>query len=59
MRWTYDDLAREVDALAAGLLSLGLEPGERIGVGGVGPRYNRPNLQQPKKVYGSLGRRTG
>ena len=32
VRWAYNDLAREVDALAAGLLSLGLEPGERIGI---------------------------
>ena len=32
IRWTYRDLQREVDALAAGLLALGLEPGERIGI---------------------------
>jgi fatty-acyl-CoA synthase len=32
IRWTYRDLQGEVDALAAGLLALGLEPGERIGI---------------------------
>ena len=32
VRWSYADLAREADAFAAGLLSLGLEPGERIGI---------------------------
>ena len=32
IRWTYADLAREVDAFAAGLLALGLEPGDRIGI---------------------------
>jgi fatty-acyl-CoA synthase len=32
VRWTYADLSREVDAFAAGLLALGLEPGDRIGI---------------------------
>jgi fatty-acyl-CoA synthase len=32
VRWTYEDLNREADGLAAGLLALGLEPGERVGV---------------------------
>jgi len=32
IRWSYYDLKREVDALAAGLLALGLEPGDRIGI---------------------------
>ncbi len=32
IRWTYYDLARAVDDLAAGLLALGLEPGDRIGI---------------------------
>ncbi|HIF10236.1 MAG TPA: AMP-binding protein [Sneathiellales bacterium] len=32
IRWTYDDLKREVDACAAALLALGLEPGDRIGI---------------------------
>jgi len=31
-RWTWRELAERVDALAAGLLALGLEPGARIGV---------------------------
>lgn len=31
-RYTYYDLDREVDALASGLLSLGIEPGDRIGI---------------------------
>jgi fatty-acyl-CoA synthase len=32
LRWSYAELRREVDALAAGLIALGLEPGERIGI---------------------------
>jgi fatty-acyl-CoA synthase len=32
VRWTYRELQAEVDALAAGLLALGLAPGERIGI---------------------------
>ncbi len=32
VRWTYTELARRVDALAAGLLSLGLHPGARVGI---------------------------
>ena len=32
VRWTYAELGAKVDAFAAGLLALGLEPGERIGI---------------------------
>ena len=32
VRWTYAELAEKVDAFAAGLLALGLEPGDRIGI---------------------------
>ncbi|MGE0253706.1 MAG: AMP-binding protein [Alphaproteobacteria bacterium] len=32
IRWSWGELARRVDALAAGLLALGLEPGDRIGI---------------------------
>ncbi|MGH6964695.1 MAG: AMP-binding protein [Phenylobacterium sp.] len=32
IRWTYAELKERVDALAAGLLALGLEPGDRIGI---------------------------
>src|SRR5262245_36191561 len=32
IRWTYGELARRVDDLAAGLLALGLEPGDRVGI---------------------------
>jgi fatty-acyl-CoA synthase len=32
IRWTYAELKDRVDALAAGFLALGLEPGDRIGV---------------------------
>ncbi|MDB5496318.1 MAG: AMP-dependent synthetase and ligase [Phenylobacterium sp.] len=32
IRWTYAELKERVDALASGLLALGLEPGDRIGV---------------------------
>src|SRR3954470_237456 len=30
--WSYGELKARVDALAAGLLALGLEPGDRIGI---------------------------
>jgi fatty-acyl-CoA synthase len=32
IRWTYTQFKQRVDALAAGLLALGLSPGERIGI---------------------------
>ena len=32
IRWTYAELRRRVDALAAGLIGLGLEPGDRLGL---------------------------
>ena len=32
VRWTYRELQRRVDNLAASLLRLGLEPGERVGI---------------------------
>jgi fatty-acyl-CoA synthase len=32
IRWTYRQLNERVDAFAAGLLALGLEPGDRIGI---------------------------
>ncbi len=32
IRWTYTELQRHVDAFAAGLLSLGLLPGDRVGI---------------------------
>jgi fatty-acyl-CoA synthase len=32
VRWTYRDLAARVDGFAAGLLALGLAPGDRIGI---------------------------
>ncbi len=32
VRWTYDRLRRETDAFAAGLLALGLKPGDRVGI---------------------------
>ena len=32
IRWTYSELQQEVDAVAAGLLALGLEPGDRVGI---------------------------
>ncbi len=32
VRWTYAEMKDRVDALAAGLLALGLEPGDRIGI---------------------------
>ncbi len=32
IRWTYSELQTQVDAVAAGLLALGLEPGDRVGI---------------------------
>ncbi|HEX3363521.1 AMP-binding protein [Phenylobacterium sp.] len=32
IRWTYREMGERADALAAGLLALGLEPGDRIGI---------------------------
>jgi len=32
VRWTYTEFGARVDALAAGLLALGLEPGDRVGI---------------------------
>jgi fatty-acyl-CoA synthase len=32
LRWTYRELRREVDELAAGLLAVGLRPGDRLGI---------------------------
>ncbi|MFV0296455.1 MAG: AMP-binding protein [Hyphomicrobiaceae bacterium] len=32
INWTYRELGERVDAFAAGLLALGLEPGDRIGI---------------------------
>ncbi len=32
VRWTYRELQTKVDALAAGLLALGLAPGDRVGI---------------------------
>ena len=32
VRWTYRDLQHHVDACATGLLALGLEPGDRVGI---------------------------
>jgi fatty-acyl-CoA synthase len=32
VRWTYRELQRQVDAFAAGLLALGLDPGDRVGI---------------------------
>ena len=32
VRWSWREMAQRVDALAAGLLALGLEPGDRVGI---------------------------
>jgi fatty-acyl-CoA synthase len=32
IRWTYGEFRQKVDALAAGLVALGLKPGDRIGI---------------------------
>ena len=34
IRWNWTEFQRQVDRLATGLLALGLEPGERIGIWG-------------------------
>lgn len=32
VRWTYRELAQRVDRIAAGLIAIGLQPGDRIGI---------------------------
>ncbi len=32
IRWTWDELQREVDTFAAGLVAMGLKPGDRVGI---------------------------
>jgi len=32
LRWTYQELSKQVDEMAAGLIALGLAPGDRVGV---------------------------
>src|SRR5271156_3247814 len=32
IRWTYRELGEKVDAFAAGLVALGLQPGDRVGI---------------------------
>jgi fatty-acyl-CoA synthase len=32
IRWTYAEFRRQVDEFAAGLVALGLQPGERVGI---------------------------
>jgi fatty-acyl-CoA synthase len=32
VRWTYAEYAEKIEALAAGLLALGIEPGDRVGI---------------------------
>jgi fatty-acyl-CoA synthase len=34
IRWTWGDMRAEVDRLAAGLVALGIEPGDRVGIWG-------------------------
>ena len=34
IRWTYSELRQQVDHLAAGLLALGIAPGDRVGIWG-------------------------
>jgi fatty-acyl-CoA synthase len=34
VRWTYDEFRQRVDRLATGLLSLGINPGDRVGIWG-------------------------
>jgi fatty-acyl-CoA synthase len=34
VRWTYREFQRQVDSLATGLLALGIQPGDRVGIWG-------------------------
>src|SRR3954462_15526305 len=51
VRWTWKDFAGRVDALAAGFLALGLEPGPRIGTW----TLNRPGRTLPKSAAARAG----
>lgn len=41
-RWTYAEFAADVDALALGLLDLGIAKGDRVGIWAPNPRVNGP-----------------
>lgn len=34
IRWTYQEYKQQIDRLATGLLALGIEPGDRVGIWG-------------------------
>src|SRR6056300_805953 len=34
IRWTYREFKQQIDRLATGLLKLGIEPGDRVGIWG-------------------------
>jgi fatty-acyl-CoA synthase len=50
-RWTFTDLARDVDAVARGLLHLGIEPGDRVALWMV----NRPEWIQAALAIMRIG----
>ena len=50
-RWTFADLARDVDAVARGLLHLGIEPGDRVALWMV----NRPEWMQAALAVMRIG----
>ena len=65
IRWTYGEFRRQVNRLATGLLALGIEPGDRVGVWGpncyewVGTQFatamigaNRVNVHPAYRLFG-------
>jgi fatty-acyl-CoA synthase len=47
IRWTYTEFRRQVDELAAGLVALGLQPGERVGI------WSTNNSETPATASGN------
>ena len=54
LRWTYERLNREAGTLAAGLLALGLEPGERVGIWSPNNAESFPTITQKPIVAAML-----
>ena len=52
IRWTYRQYQEQIDKLAAGLLTLGIKPGERVGVWA--PNHIKMVDEYPMTVTGKI-----